>query len=211
MRAMSPPSPLPVDRERFLLYAAAIAATGCSASPPPEQPVEDVPLVRIETEPTAEPAPPPTAAEPDAITVEVGASSARCSNAEGKVDCAGFTGPTCEGASGLCGLLASGYGYQPRVAEAILRCWKRLGARVCSIHARKQCNLEAIRQACPEPQYEQECQEILQRCRDAGARITYTAEECVLVLSSLKGGEQDWASGAMGPTREGCRLMYPVY
>jgi len=171
--------------------------------------VEDVPLVKIET--PAEPEPGPTSATPEPITVEVEEPASRCSNADGKVDCSQLTGPTCEGFSGLCNLLASGYGYQPRVAEAILRCWQGLGARVCNIQARKQCNLEAIRQACPQPRYEQECQEILQRCKAANARITYTAEECVLVLSSLKGGEQDWASGAMGPSAAGCRLMFPVY
>ncbi len=205
---MSPLPLLPVDRDRFLLYAAAIAATGCSAAPPPEQPAADVPLVKIET--PAEPESPPPVAEP--VFVQVQEPVDRCSNNEGQVDCAQLTGPACEGFSGLCGLLSSGgYGYQPRVAEAIARCWQRLGPRVCHINARKQCNLEAIRQACPEAKYEEECQEILNNCRAANARITYTAQECVQVLSSLRGGEQDWASGAMGPSAEGCRLMFPVY
>lgn len=46
----------------------------------------------------------------------------------------------------------------------------------------------------------------------AGPRVTYTVDECVQVLSSLSdAGERGWASGAMGPTREGCKLMFPVY
>ena len=148
----------------------------------------------------------------DPVAVAVEERGDRCSNNEGQVDCAQLTGPACEGFSGLCSLLSNGgYGYKPRVAEAIARCWQRLGSRVCSIGARKQCNLEAIRQACPEAKYEAECQEILSNCRAAQARITYTAEECVQVLSSLRGGEQDWASGAMGPSAAGCRLMFPVY
>ena len=133
-----------------------------------------------------------------------------CDNDVGRVDCSPIRS-TCESLQGTCDLLAT-YPYRPRVAEAIAACWARAGDRACNIRVRQRCNLEGIRQACLDPQFEPVCEANLRRCAEEGITPAYTRDECVQVLSSLSdAGERDWSAGAMGPTREGCKLMFPVY
>lgn len=161
-------------------------------------------------------------AEPEAEPVEEAAvaseePSGTCDNDAGEeLDCTAIArrdvGPACEGLSGSCSLLANGgYGYRRRVAAEIVRCWERLGARVCDMRAKKECNREAISKACPDPQFEKTCQATLDRCTSARASVDYSLAECVQVMSSLHARERDWAISAMGPAAEGCRLMFPVY
>lgn len=203
-------SPLRINREHFLLLAAALASARCSEPRPPAKvggnPPAPAAIEVSEPEPEAEP-------EPE---VEASAATAACDSRSGQVECANIArhevGPTCEGLRGACELLGRGYGYTPRVAAAISKCWERLGSRACSINARRACNREGIRHACRSPEFEGHCRAALDRCRAAGARPDYTTEECVLALSSLEGGNLEWAKSAMGPSSEGkCELAFPVY
>lgn len=207
--------PLVVDRERFLGLVVAIGSSACTRAPADAPPAV---VVAVEA-PKPTPQPPATATalvDEPARPPEKETSS--CDNdVGGPIDCAPIAkhergGPTCEGLGGSCASLAKGdYGYRPRVAEAIAACWERLGKRACSIKERERCNLEGIKKACPEASFESRCEATLAKCRAAGARIRFTKEECVLVASSLKPRDRDWALGAMGPSAEGCRLMFNVY
>lgn len=199
-----------IDRDGFLALVTTLAL-GCSAStPPPSQktPTEAFTTVEIPAETTQE-TEQASGQEEELVSVATEASGA-CNNDVGEVDCSGIS-PGCEGSEGSCRLLGKGYGYKRRVAQAIASCWQRLGSRICDMGARKDCNLEGIRTACPDPSFVSDCRALLDSCDAANARIRYTEDECVLVLSSLTGAELAWARGAMGPSREGCRLMFPVY
>ncbi|PRP98278.1 hypothetical protein ENSA5_30100 [Enhygromyxa salina] len=200
-----------VNRERFLALAAALAAASCIPQPPADLPKPEVSEPEPEPEPATgpvvivEPAPTPSP------TAFVEPAAPACDNNLGRVDCSQISS-TCEGLRGSCQMLADGYPYKARVGESVARCWARLGQGACNMRGRKQCYREGIRDGCLDPAFEAECQERLDRCHDAGASANYTVDECVQVLSSLSDeGEREWASQAMGPTREGCRLMFPVY
>jgi hypothetical protein len=210
-----------IDRDRFLLLVAALSAPACGgqrahtdaphdavtvAVPPPDAqaPAAAAPVA------SEEPPPPP----PTAI-----AQPPRCGdqNDVGTVACPHLRalhlgGPACEGVLGTCALLADGSIYRRRAAETAAACLDRLGRRVCDITARKKCYEEGIRASCPEPKYEAACEATMARCQDAHIRPTYTRDECVQVMSSLRGGDRDWALGAMGPSSEGkCELMFTVF
>ena len=87
-----------------------------------------------------------------------------------------------------------------------------MGKRACDIAARRRCYEEGIKAACPEPRFEQPCAAKIQECKAAGIRVRYTEEQCVQVMSSLKGGDRKWALEAMGPSAEGsCNLMFTVF
>ena len=43
----------------------------------------------------------------------------------------------------------------------------------------------------------------MERCQAAHIAPQYTSDECVQAMSALKGGDRDWAIGAMGPSSEG--------
>jgi hypothetical protein len=215
-----------VDRERFLFLAAALAAASCTARPPAELPTPEMsaptpdgqaseqttpaagPMIIVEPPPNHQPPNPPPNPPIDAIAEPSGPT---CDNDVGRVDCSALSS-TCESLDGSCGMLAQGYPYRARVAEAVALCWARVGDRACNMRARQECYREGIGEGCLDPRFEPECEARLRACRDAGVSASYTLNECVQVLSSLSDeGERDWASGAMGPTREGCRLMFPVY
>ena len=226
MRAMS--APLPIRRDRFLLLVASIASSHCSAQPAANRPPDYVKVAPVETAeaPAGSAFQPEVSAPEEALAVihvppgeapavidvppEGDSPESSCDNSVGVVDCSGIA-PTCEGLEGSCELLGRGYGYKPRVAAAIARCWERIGRRACNMRARAQCNREGTQAACPDLRFEAECSANLQRCNAAHARPDYTIEECVNVLSSLDDANRTWASGAMGPTREGCKLVFPVY
>lgn len=148
----------------------------------------------------------------DTPTVVCGAQ-----NDEGAVDCASFkggklSGPTCEGMSGTCDLLAGGRIYRPRAARAAAACMSRAGTRACDIGVRKRCYDEGVHAACPEAQFASVCQSKIDQCKAAGQRVTYTKEECMKAASALTGGDRTWAINAMGPSAEGsCRLMFTVF
>jgi hypothetical protein len=216
-----------IERERFLLLAAAMAAVHC-APPPSQNSPQPARVSAPETAPpvlpigVAEPAPEPVV-EPmvatekwDVVDEPPATSEQACNNEEGEVLCdfivsGQFTGPACEGFRGACELLDKGYGYKRRVAAAIARCWESKGRAACQIRVRQRCNREALRSACPDPQFTSYCLDALDRCRQKGQRPDFDLDECVLALSSLEGGNLEWAKSAIGPSREGCKLMFPVY
>jgi hypothetical protein len=139
-----------------------------------------------------------------------------CDNDAGEVSCdfidERFSGPACEGFAGSCGLLGKGYGYRKRVASAIARCWEQRGPKACNMTVRTECIRTALDEACPDPQYEAFCSEVVARCEAKRRRPDYTVEDCVKTLSAMEGRERDWAKSAIGsPSREGCKLMFTVY
>lgn len=199
-----------LNHDRFLVLVASIAGASCSASPTPApaepEPTRAVATVNVPSQPEpSEPPGPPV----ETVAISEGQPSA-CDNDRGPVTCDDFD-PGCEGGRWMCRSLQSGHGYRLGPAREIAVCFAGLGTRVCNIQARKGCYLQGIRTACPEPDAEAPCREILDRCRNERSPARFTQQECVQVLSSLTGGERAWAQGAMGPSYEGCRLMYPVY
>jgi len=215
--------PLQVDRDRYLVLVAALFAPGCAQPPavvsaPGTIATVDVPPPVASSSPKDAPQPPAAQDPSSSGSPEVAATSA-CSqeNETGAVDCSGIArlrlgGPACEGAAGTCGLLAQGYAYRPRAAQAAAECFERLGKRLCDIQARKRCFEQAVHASCPEPQFEATCADAIERCNAAHIRPRYTKQECMQALSSLQGGDRDWAAGAMGPSSEGkCELMFTVF
>jgi hypothetical protein len=203
-----------VDRDRFLLLAAALAASTCTEGRPASAPPRADPTVTIAEQPEAlEESEEPLIVEESLEQAATLRSS--CDNDVGEVDCSAIArheiGPSCEGLTGSCNLLRDGYGFKRRVGEAAARCWEGLGRRACNIMERKRCNREAVLSACPDPRFEPQCQATLDRCKAARSRISYTLAECVQVMSGLDDANREWAIGAMGPAAEGCRLMFPVY
>jgi hypothetical protein len=202
-----------VNRDRFLLLVAAIASASCSEPQGSSGPPKSTTNVEIPAEPE-----PGSADDEPAVVEEADPAKSRlaCDNEQGEVNCQRVAsheiGPSCEGLAGSCQLLANGgMGYKPRVAAAIAKCWERMGARICDIKVRETCNGEGIREVCPDRKFVAECQATLDRCKAARARVGYTLDECVQVMSALTDRERNWAIGAMGPAAEGCRLMFPVY
>jgi hypothetical protein len=212
-------SRLQVDRERFLALAGALAAASSCYGAPRGVPAE-LPPSEPASEPSGEVAPKdeaePAHASPSVIVEpppsEAASPGPSCDNSIGHADCSQISS-TCEGLRGSCQMLADGHPYEPRVAEAVARCWTRRGAQACNMRARQQCYLEGIQQGCSDPRYEAECQQRIDDCNAAGKPLRYTLGECVQALSAISDpGERSWASGAMGPTAEGaCKLMFPVY
>lgn len=214
---------LRIDREVFLVLAAALSAGACAKEQlkEPEQPRQSsdpVQIVEI-TKPEDGGGAEVTLAD-DSDAGPFGPDDGRtggCDNDVGEVDCSDFdarkyTGPACEGVQGMCdGLAERGAGYRLRAAVQIARCFTRVGRRVCSISERNRCYLEGAKTACAEPQYVEPCQGILDKCAGVGKKPNFTLDECVRVMSSMSDRERQWALGASGPSREGCRLMYPVY
>lgn len=219
-----------VDRDRFLVLAGALAAAGCAPASTPPVNVAPAPVAQApEPAPvTTVQAPPAGTSQPDdeaLVVVTVDPETEEdprlspqgvCDNDVGEVSCdfitpAVFRGPACEGFAGSCGLLKDGYGYKPRVAAAIARCWQDKGAAACNMRVRQRCNREGIASACPDPQFTAHCEQALDQCRQRGQRPDFDLEECVKTLSSLEGGNLEWAKSAIGPSREGCKLMFPVY
>lgn len=166
------------------------------------------------------PSPSPTSSSPapaSSLADETPTVACGSQNDDGVVDCsavkgAKLTGPSCEGLSGTCDLLAGGKIYRHRAARAAVACLNRMGARACDIGVRKRCYEEGVRASCPEAQFASACEAKMQQCRAAGQRVTYTKEECMKAASALTGGDRNWALGAMGPSSEGsCRLMFTVF
>jgi hypothetical protein len=215
--------PFRIDRERFLVLVTALASLECTDGRVGRDPVEPVEPAPPAPASHVYPDPEPQAVDPPADEPVVSMQeAATCSNDVGEVDCSRIAehdvgGPACEGLAGACQLLANGYAYKPRVAQAIATCWEGLGRGACDTVRRGRCNDEAVRQACPDPQYESQCRSIVDRCEASGARLELTVETCVQALSALEDdAERSWAAGAMGPDHEGgrtrrCRLMVPVW
>ena len=208
--------PLRIDVERFLCLAAAIATAHCvpvrteREAVPHQQPTGDAVTVVIAAAASVEASHDPPDVDPEPIL------SGGCNNDEGVPSCAfahsqRFAGPACEGFAGSCESLQNGYGYRPRIAAAIARCWERRGTAACNINVRKRCIRNSLAEACPDPQFTASCEQTLTRCRQRGQKPRFSVGECVKALSSLEGRELDWARSAMGPSGEGCKLMFPVY
>jgi hypothetical protein len=209
-----------IDFETFLCLTAAIAAAGCGAPRPPPaaqsldttqggnvialgEPEEPTP----ETIQSAEPA---TSAEPAPD------SGSACNNDAGEVSCdfidpRKFGGPACEGFAGTCELLRKGHSYRLRVGAAAARCFEKRGLAACNMQVRTQCYRAALQEACPDSSYAAFCDAALARCKEKHLRPDFSATECVLALSSLEGGDLGWAQDSIGPSAEGCKLMFPVF
>ncbi len=201
-----------VNRDRFLVLAAALASSTCGDSRPARTPPRAEPNVAIaEPEAETETEEPGVVEEPAAL----GDTSGTCDNDAGEIDCTTIAryeiGPSCEGLAGSCNLLTKGYGFKRRIGAAIAKCWEGLGPGACNIKARERCNRQAVQSACPDPRFEPQCQAALDSCKAAHKRTDYTLDECVKVMSSLDDSNRNWAIGQMGPAAEGCRLMFPVY
>lgn len=217
-----------IDRDRFLLLAAALAAPSCgraaatiSADTPLLPPVASA-VVDPDASPITAPPPPPPGAVVSSQPVAASASppdATACEkeNDTGTVDCSKLKGrrlggPSCEGLDGTCDLLAKGSAYRPKAAAAAAACMTRLGAGACDIRARNRCYLEGVRASCAEPQYESRCQAKIDMCRAAGIRVQYTKEECMKAMSAQQERDREWAISQMGPSSEGkCQLMYTVF
>ncbi|HMR77745.1 MAG TPA: hypothetical protein PKD61_21700 [Polyangiaceae bacterium] len=210
------------DRETFLALTAALASVGCAPAQQgkAESAQTDAPPAYDTTEgpqsvvTVAE----PEQSDPEPIqAVEDPPLPSGCNNDEGDVDCSfvdpqRFSGPMCEGFSGSCNSLADGHAYKLRPAAAIARCYARKGPAVCNMRVRTQCIREGLEEACPDPQFNEFCADLLVSCQKRGRRPDFTAEQCVKTLSGIGKAEFEWAKSAMGsPSREGCKLMFPVY
>jgi hypothetical protein len=199
-----------IDVERFVALTLALAAAHCAPAAAPAPPAR-----AIVAEAPPEPAEPPRAAEP-AETSEPPDTVELCDNDVGEVSCPPvssplYGGPACEGYEGTCGLLRDGYGYKKRAAAEIARCWAAEGPRACDIFVRKRCIRRSLAVACPDPAFEPHCANVLARCRARGQKPSFTQEECVKTLSSLTGENLAWARDGMGPSAEGCSLLFPVF
>ena len=222
---LSPVSPpLSVDREGFLLLTAALAASHClptnKASSAPEHGSQAVPENGIADSSglvVAIPKPDPSAVLQPAQTDEPPPEPPEpsCDNDQGVVSCDfidhRFGGPACEAFVHNCRLYQQGSPYRLRVAEKIAQCWKRAGPAACGIWVRKKCIRESFKHACSDPSLTPACEDAIKRCQKRGQRPRFTVSECVAALSSMPQRELEWAKGATGPSREGCKLMFPVY
>ncbi|MCA9595649.1 MAG: hypothetical protein KC776_20180 [Myxococcales bacterium] len=211
-----------IDFEVFAALTAAIA--GCAPQPEPKP----APRYFDSTEssgavatalpaPTDTTPPEPVGAVPDApVEVVETPVASGCNNDVGDVNCnwvneRTFSGPACEGFGGTCDLLAKGYGYRLRVGAAVARCFEERGRAACDIRVRKQCFRSALAEACPDAAFTQTCESAVARCKAKHQRPDFTVSECIQALSSLEGGNLKWAQDSIGPSAEGCKLMYPVY
>jgi hypothetical protein len=211
-----------LDLEVFLALTAALATAGCSpaqttgsqaadpAAPPSYDTTEGPQSVVVVAEPEqSDPEPVQAVEEPLLPT--------GCNNDAGDVDCSfvdaqRFSGPMCEGFSGSCSSLAAGHTYKLRPAAAIAKCYARKGPAACNMRVRTQCIREGLEDSCPDPQFGEFCDTVMQSCQKRGRRLDFSREQCVKTLSGIGKAELDWAKGAMGsPSREGCKLMFPVY
>ena len=212
-----------LDMEKFFALTAAIAAAGCSpaqggsnAKSAQQQPDYDTTqgsgAVTVPEPEAIE----PEATEPVAQVTDPPPASG-CDNSVGDVDCSfvdpqRFAGPMCEGFRGSCELLKGGHTFKPRAAAAIAECYARRGAAVCNMRVRTQCIRAGLEDSCPDPEFEPFCEQLVASCKKRRGRLDFNVEQCVKTLSGIGPKERDWAKGAMGsPSREGCKLMFPVY
>lgn len=201
---------LRIDVERFVSLTLALAAGACAPAPGPAPATRTIVAVPE----------PETAAEPETASSQAPEhhkpAALACDNDVGEVSCSfidpkRYGGPMCEGFDGSCELLKKGYGYRRRVAAAVARCWESVGPRACDMFVRKTCYRKGLADACPDPSFEPFCVGVLERCKAKGQRADFSLPECVKALSSLEGGNLEWAKSAIGPSAEGCQLMFPVY
>ncbi len=202
-----------IDFERFVQLTAAIAAAvGCT--PPARSYRPSTTNEPTSTSvPIADPEPDPDPVAEPAVEPVVDPNA--CNNDVGDVSCAfidnRYSGPQCEGFSGTCELLQNGYGYRKRPAAAVARCFAERGASICNMRVRHTCFRQGIHDACPDPSFNSFCEDAIERCRARHVRPDYDVAECVQALSSLEGENLSWAKDALGPSAEGCKLMFPVY
>ncbi len=202
-----------VDREAFLALVFTMGACGGQQS--------STPVVIAAVDPPApDAAAPIVTAEPVATTpVPTDARNAcQKENDEGEVDCSWvdkkkMNGPSCEGVEGVCDLLKKNVGFRNKPASVAAKCLSRLGKNACNIMARKKCYAEGLAASCPEPEFEQFCEQTLESCKARHQKPSFTKEGCMKALSGQKAGaDRDWAQSAMGPSTEGkCELMFTVY
>lgn len=213
--------PLNIDPERFFALTAALSLACSPAAPAAKaagdgqnEPLDttegDAPAVAaVEVE--APPEPTALGQEADAPAKSREKSPDAC-NAEGEVSCHWIDDrySAREGCRGICEGLKHG-SFKPKAAAAIAQCFEREGLRACDIFVRRRCIREGLQQSCADPQFESDCQDAIARCDQEGKRPDFSVGECVKTLSGLQGGDLDWARGALGPSYEGCKLMFPVY
>lgn len=192
-----------VDRERFLVLAAALTACGGTTDAQPAQQAQIPPQPPIAYEPLAvppmasasasaapPPAPPPVeqpVAHSGKVDLYAGTpvTGQTCDPAENKIGTppackiSGFGGPTCESINDTkkeCPTLTKLL--KPRVAQAALECLnQRSGTKdICEFNVSSMCAYEALQHVCVEPTAAKICTPIVQRC-GAGSKMAQSSCE----------------------------------
>lgn len=226
-----------IDRSRFLMLTASIAAGGCSGSqqpapvevpeqqvvviapvlPPPTPAPQAVASAEPEAvEAEAVPAEPPGPSDEDAFDAadrELAQAPATCGNTKGTVGaCTGLRapGPSCESffdTREQCNGFVRGM--QPRAASKAVACLlARSGKReICQFDAAQKCAVEAIKSVCIEPYSDQPCRTMMSFCR--GGRFgNITQQQCQRALSAVKGQYRPQLLSCM---TESCSADYRFY
>jgi hypothetical protein len=220
-----------IDRSRFLMLTASLAAGGCSGSqpqalevpeqtvvviaPPPVEPMEPVGKdAVVAAEPVEPPMPPligPVEEDPlDAEELALVAAAGSCGNDRGRVSsCRTLRppGPMCESFDDtldLCDGFATGM--QPRAAEKAVACLlARSGQRsICQFDVGQKCAVEALKSVCLEPYSDQPCRTVMVSCR--GTKLTQ--QQCQRALSAVKGRNRLQLLTCIS---EGCSVDYCFY
>lgn len=205
-----------IDRSRFLMLTASIAAGGCSGgqTQPVEVPEQTVvvvaplpmptgsvqaPVESAEPAPAEEAPPPPMIAGPsdedgpvDPADLALIQAPATCGNTNSKVaSCTGLrpAGPTCESFLDTVEQ-CNGFvrGMQPRAAAKAVAClFSRSGRRdICQFDAGQKCAQEGVKAACIEPFSAQPCRTLMSNC-SSNRFGKITMQQCQRALSSVKG------------------------
>ena len=204
-----------IDRSRFLMLTASIAASGCAGSqpqavevpeqtvvviaPPPPQPAGSAsaaPALEPDDEPQAELVA-PAAEEDDEEALDpadraLAAAPSTCGNDRGRVgSCSTLRapGPNCESFADTqqqCEAFASGM--HPKAAEKAVACLlARSGQRsICQFDVGQKCAVESLKSVCIEPYSAQPCRSVMSVC--SGQRFNkLTLQQCQRALSAVKG------------------------
>jgi hypothetical protein len=225
-----------IDRSRFLMLTASIAAGGCSGgqTQPVEVPEQTVvvvapvpmpvgsaqaPIASAEPEPAAEEPPPPMIARPsdedmvDPADQALIQAPATCGNTTGTVGaCTGLrpAGPTCESFLDTVEQ-CNGFvrGMQPRAASKAVACLAaRSGRRdICQFDAGQKCAQEGVKAACIEPFSAQPCRTLMSSCsNNRFGKISM--QQCQRALSAVKGRNRPQLMTCM---TESCSADYCFY
>ena len=223
-----------IDRSRFLMLTASIAAGGCSGSPAPVVVPEQTVVVIAPQPPSpaptqsavvaAEPAPEITAHRVETVARETDeeveqpdsaltAAPATCGNTTGRVgSCAGLRapGPTCESffdTQQQCTQFANGM--QPKAAEKAVACLlARSGKQaICQFDAAQKCAAESLKSVCIEPFTDAPCRVVMSNCsRMSHSKLTL--QQCQRALSAVKPRNR---SMLLTCITEGCSAEYCFY
>jgi hypothetical protein len=225
-----------IDRSRFLMLTASIAAGGCSGSQPqpvevPEQTVVVIaplpmptgsvqaPVATEEAIPAPEAPEAPTMVGPadegyvDPVDLALVQAPSTCGNTNTKVaSCTGLrpSGPTCESFLDTVEQ-CNGFvrGMQPRAAAKAVACLvARSGKRdICQFDVGPKCALEGVKAACIEPFSDQPCRTLMSYC-SSNRFGKMTLQQCQRALSAVKGPNRPHLMSCM---TESCAADYCFY